>query len=273
MKIAIALNRTKAGAVEAAADLEAMLKRFEPEIVIADNDDPVLCGDGFDFIISLGGDGTLLHLAGMLLKNGRSTPILGVNYGHTGFMSVIDFNKCTPSEFKPYFEEPLETEERSVISAKIMRKGKAVEHCFALNDFVVLRSRKAHASEYVVSSEGKEITRLLADGIIFATSTGSTAYSLSAGGPVLDPSISAIVVTPICAHNLNARSIVFSEKTVLNLAVSERSDSVIYAQNDGVTLTDLSDGDEIEIKTAPQKVTMIKPKNIGFFETVNNKLK
>ncbi len=273
MKIAIALNKTKAGAEEAAASLAKMLDCFGAEIITADNDDPVLCDDGFDFIISLGGDGTLLHLAGMLLEKGKTTPILGVNYGHTGFMSVIDFNECTGEDFRPYFEEKPETEERSVISAKIMRKGKTVTHCFALNDFVVLRSRKAHASEYIVAANGKEVSRLLADGIIFATPTGSTAYSLSAGGPVIDPSISAIIVTPICAHNLFARTMVFSENTVLNLSVSERSDSVIYAQNDGVTVTDLSDGDEIEIKTSAQKVKIIKPKGTSFFETVNKKLK
>ncbi|MBR2327996.1 MAG: NAD(+)/NADH kinase [Clostridia bacterium] len=273
MKVAIAINRIKTGAEEAAKKLSEIVNSFKAEAFVADNDDIALCGADIDLIISLGGDGTLLHLAGLLLENGVKTPILGVNYGHTGFMSAIDFNKCTADDFKPYFEEELSVEERAVITAEIKRKGETVSKSYALNDFVVLRSRKAHASEYIISSNGKEISRLLADGIIFSTPTGSTAYSLSAGGPIVDPAVNAIVVTPICAHNLFAKSMVFSEKTVLKLSVSERSDSVIYAQNDGATVTDLIDGDEVVIRTSSQKVRLVKPNGKSFFDIVNEKLK
>ena len=273
MKVSIALYNRKNGVKEAASRLAEMLSSYGAEASVFDNGDAALFESDPDFIVSLGGDGSLLHLARHALENGRDIPIVGINYGHTGYMSEIDFKKCKKEDLAPLFDGSAVTEERMVIRSEIVRDGKTLCKGYALNDVVVLRSRKAHVSEYVLSSEGKEITRFIADGIIFATPTGSTAYSLSAGGPIIDPVMRCLLVTPVCAHTLTARPIVFSEKTELCLKVSERTDSAIYLQNDGVTAAELKDGDEIRIKRSQKKIRLLKLDRRSFYGAVNAKLK
>ena len=272
-KIAIALNKSKKGVFEAASKLAKMLSDLGAESVIYESDDKKLLEGDFDFIVSFGGDGTLLHIASMLLENGCGTAILGINYGHTGYMSEVDFKTCKKSDFEKLFSEKRIIEELMVLRTSIKRNGKTVFGGYALNDLVVLRSSESHVSEFTLSSSGKEITSYVADGIIFATPTGSTAYSLSAGGPIVDPEMKAVVVTPISAHNLAARPIVFSENTELKLDIGERADSVLFAQNDGVTVSKLQDGDEITVKKSKKTIKLLKLEKRSFYGAVNAKLK
>ena len=225
--------------------------------------------DEADLLLVLGGDGTLLSAAREAAPRGK--PVLPINLGSLGFLTSF-----TLDELYPALEETLagrlEASERVMLKATLLRDGKAEEEQAVLNDVVINKGALARMTELRLSLDGDFVCRYRADGLIVATPTGSTAYSLSAGGPIVHPSVEAIVITPICPHTLSDRPLVVRDSSFVELSLMETADSV-YLTLDGQKGVDLQRGDRIRIVRAPEKLKLIQPPRKPYYEILRSKLK
>lgn len=226
------------------------------------------CVEVSDLVITVGGDGTILHIADIASK--KNKPLLGINLGKVGYMAEIE-----PDELyllDRLFIHDYMTENRGMLSFSVVRGGKTVYQSDALNDVVISRGKILKMSELQLSENKNPICSYSADGLIFSTPTGSTAYTLSAGGPVIDPKLDCIIVTPICAHTLSlSRSVVFRPDS--DLRVKLLSDNSPYLTSDGSVNFLLEQNDEIVIGKSCRVVSLIKLKNQSFYEKLAHKLK
>lgn len=222
-----------------------------------------------DLLLVLGGDGTLLSAAREAAP--RSKPVLPINLGSLGFLTSF-----TLDELYPALEETLagrlEASERVMLKATLLRNGKAEEEQAVLNDVVINKGALARMTELRLSLDGDFVCRYRADGLIVATPTGSTAYSLSAGGPIVHPAVEAIVITPICPHTLSDRPLVVRDTSVIELSLMETADSV-YLTLDGQKGVELHRGDRVKIVRAPEKLKLIQPPRKPYYEILRSKLK
>ncbi|HEU4569092.1 MAG TPA: NAD(+)/NADH kinase [Gemmatimonadales bacterium] len=231
---------------------------------------PPLEGAPLDALVTLGGDGTLLR--GARLLAGRETPILGVNLGRVGFLTG-----AARASFRDAIDALVggryAIERRQVLRAVIRGADggeRAVTH--ALNDVVVHKGGVARVVRMRVSIGGEEVGPYSADGIIVATPTGSTAYSLSAGGPVVVPGVEALVVTPICAHTLAVRPLVIPATQEVVLApIAPWADDLLVSF-DGQVGTTLVDGDQVHVRRAEHKVLLVRLEGDSFFTLMREKL-
>ena len=219
-----------------------------------------------DYVISLGGDGTFLKAASKV--GPKQTPIIGVNMGRLGFLANV-----TPEEIRNVlenvYEGKYEIEERAVIQLKA--DGAALENCpFALNDIAILKRDNAAMISIKASVNGEYLVTYLADGLVISTPTGSTAYSLSVGGPIIVPQSGILSMTPVAPHSLNIRPIVISDEAEIKLEVQSRSHNFLAAV-DGRS-EKLSEGVTLTIKKAPHKVRIVKAYGQRFFSTLREKL-
>ena len=224
--------------------------------------------EGFDLLVVLGGDGTLLSAARAVGE--RETPILAVNLGGLGFMMTTG-----PDELLPHLERVLagdySVESRSVLQAEIMRGNESVETYHALNDVVINKAAVARLLELDGFVDGEFVCSYRADGLVLSTPTGSTAYSLSAGGPVILPSVSAISVTPICPHTLTNRPVLVSEGSKVEVVLRRGEDA--YLTVDGQVGIALHQLDRIRARRADHSVKVIQPQRVRFFEVLRSKMK
>jgi NAD+ kinase len=222
-----------------------------------------------DLIVVLGGDGTLLATARVL--NGKPVPLLAVNLGGLGFLTVI-----TTDELYPTLEQAiagdLRTEQRVQIEAEIVHDGQVVAKYLALNDVVLNKGAIARVLDFDVWVDGSFISTYKADGLIVSTPTGSTAYSLAAGGPVVVPSVAAFIMTPICAHTLTNRPIVLTDSVTVEVAVKSQREPV-YVTVDGQEGINLHSEDRVRIKRAASHVVLIQSSHKTYFEILRQKLK
>lgn len=221
-----------------------------------------------DFIVALGGDGTILNVARLCAP--FNTPIFAVNLGHLGFLTEVDVNEVFVSLDKIYKEE-YTVEKRMMLEANVVKNDMEVINFRALNDIVITRgafSRMARINVYV---NNNYVDTYLADGVIIATPTGSTAYSLSAGGPIVYPTVEVIIITPICPHTLYSRSIIVSRDDVLRLEISEENQDLMIT-TDGQQGYKLDYKDIIYIKKSNEYTNLIKVKNTNFFDLLRDKL-
>ena len=219
-----------------------------------------------DYVISLGGDGTFLKAASKV--GPKQIPIIGVNMGRLGFLANV-----APEEIKDVlnnvFEGRYEIEERAVI--QLEADGKALENSpFALNDIAILKRDNAAMISIKASVNGEFLVTYLADGLVISTPTGSTAYSLSVGGPIIVPQSGILSMTPVAPHSLNIRPIVISDEAEIKLEVKSRSHNFLAAV-DGRS-EKLSEGVTLTIKKAPHKVRIVKVYGQRFFSTLREKL-
>ena len=219
-----------------------------------------------DYVISLGGDGTFLKAASKV--GPKQIPIIGVNMGRLGFLANV-----APEEIKDVlnnvFEGRYEIEERAVI--QLEADGKALENSpFALNDIAILKRDNAAMISIKASVNGDFLVTYLADGLVISTPTGSTAYSLSVGGPIIVPQSGILSMTPVAPHSLNIRPIVISDEAEIKLEVKSRSHNFLAAV-DGRS-EKLSEGVTLTIKKAPHKVRIVKVYGQRFFSTLREKL-
>lgn len=225
-----------------------------------------LDNDSYDIAIAVGGDGTTLNVAKKASIKGK--PTLGINAGRLGFMSGIEKNelhlleKVVKGEYK--------VEERMMLKAEIIENGALKASVQCLNDAVITRGDVARLIDISVRCEGRKVTDTRADGMIVSTPTGSTAYSMAAGGPVVSPDNSCFVVTPICPHSLVNRSIVFSSDKELELSVGV--DSNAYLSPDGESSFPINSNSTIIISKSELKAKLIKIKPDNFYEILNKKL-
>lgn len=218
--------------------------------------------------VVLGGDGTLLHAAKPLARAGR--PLLGINLGHLGFLSELEVGEA-PEALERLLRGQYELETRMMLEATVVRQNRSEEHYDALNDVVINRGTRARIITLEASAGDERIERFRGDGLIAATPTGSTAYSLAAGGPILAPQLEAILLTPICPHTLYARSLVLRPDARLRIRVMSSSEEVALTV-DGQVGQGLVAGDEVTIQRSRLVTNLVRLKPAGFFRVVHTRL-
>lgn len=217
--------------------------------------------------IAVGGDGTIIHEARHTAIAGR--PILGVNTGRLGFVAGLEPNEL--GLLKNLVRGNYTLENRLMLRARFETDG-VIRQTDALNDVVIARGTRSKIIDFEVGFNDNEMTHYRADGLIFATPTGSTAYSLSAGGPVLDPGVSAFLLTPICSLSLASRPVVFSPDACLTVKTFSAAEEQNYLTVDGDDAIPLQAGQQVIVSRSPYTAQFIKLKQNHFYEVVNKKL-
>lgn len=217
-----------------------------------------------DFMISLGGDGTILRLVHQYEH--LNAPILGINMGHLGFMADVQIADIYPS-LQDLIAGAYIVEERTMLEGETPQG----EKCFALNDIVVHRASNPSLIEISIHVNGLYLNTFEADGIIFATPNGSTAYSLAAGGPILSPSLDAVVITPICPHTISNRPIVLTADQEIQIQyLSEHAP--IEVRSDGLSHYSLTTGEVFHIRKSRKKFKLVSLQRQDYFSTLRTKL-
>jgi NAD+ kinase len=222
-----------------------------------------------DLLIVLGGDGTLLSAA--RAPGSHKVPILAVNLGGLGFLTSV-----TLDELYPLLEQVLagkhRTSDRMMLDAQILRGGQPAERQCALNDAVVNKAALSRMLDFDVHVDGNHVGRYRADGLVVATPTGSTAYSLAAGGPIIDPDLDAFVITPICPHMLTNRPLVVPDTARIDLDFTA-ADEPVYITLDGQIGFQLKPTDRVTITKSTSRVALVRPPSKTYFEVLRSKLK
>jgi NAD+ kinase len=225
-------------------------------------------GSRCDFLVVLGGDGTLIQ--GARILKGRPVPILGVNLGSLGFMTEIP-QKDAFVAFDELLAGKARIDSRMKLACRLYRGGKLIVEDEVLNDVVINKSALARIADHETWLADSYVALFKSDGVIFATPTGSTAYSLSAGGPIVHPSIDCLVVTPICPHALTQRPIVVpADQTLKTILKSDVSD--VYLTIDGQEGHALKTGDRIEVQKSPNRVMLVRNRELDYFGVLRQKL-
>ena len=231
---------------------------------------PDLTGADLDVLLSFGGDGTLLRGARML--EGRGVPILGVNLGKVGFLTSVSRN-AMPAALDALVDGRYITEPRQALRSVIQdADGNTVPLDLALNDVVVHKGGVARVIRLDVEVQGESVGPYSADGIIVATPTGSTAYSLSAGGPIVVPGVQALIITPICAHTLAVRPLVFPASWEVAIQPVDPEEDEVIVSVDGQVVTQLRAGSRVRIKLAESPVLLVRVGPEGYFQRMRQKL-
>jgi NAD+ kinase len=222
-----------------------------------------------DVLIVLGGDGTLLATARAL--NRKTVPILAVNLGGLGFLTVIP-KEDLYATLEQVLEGKARVERRVQIEGELVRADEIISSFLALNDVVLNKGAIARIIDFDVLVDGRFMSTYKADGLIVSTPTGSTAYSLAAGGPIVAPSVSAILVTPICAHTLTNRPLVLPDTAQIEISVRSQRESAYLTVDGQVGLAAHSD-DTVRLRKASSCVDIIQPISMNYFEILREKLK
>ena len=222
-----------------------------------------------DLVVVFGGDGTLLATARAL--NSKPVPILAVNLGGLGFMTVITLDDLYPT-LERVLRGDFQCDRRAQIKADIVRRGELVSSLLALNDVVLNKGAIARILDFEMSVDGKFVSNYKADGLIVSTPTGSTAYSLAAGGPVIVPSVNAFIVTPICAHTLTNRPIVLPDSATVEVVITGHTESV-YLTADGQVAIAVRSGDTVRARKSSSYVELVQPQQRSYYEILRQKLK
>jgi len=222
-----------------------------------------------DLIIAIGGDGTMLRAA--RLAHNHDVPLLGVNRGRLGFLADI-----TPADMLQSVDLVLAgeygREQRLLLEATRVRRGQIDERAIALNDVVLQRRDTGRMVDFETRIASRLVNSHSGDGLIVATPTGSTAYALSCGGPIIEPALDAVVLVPICPHTLSDRPIVVPAGHAIEVCVLERADTRAEVTADGYALGELVPEDRLLIRQAHKKITLIHPPGYDFYEILRSKL-
>lgn len=226
-----------------------------------------LLAEETDLLLVFGGDGSMLRVVREM--NGVLTPILGVNVGRLGFLTAVPSNEL-PEALKKVWANDFEIETRPLLEARGVSGGKKIQ-LRALNDIVISRGAAPRMIELEVLVNGRVLTCYRCDGLIISSPTGSTAYSLSAGGAIVSPDARVFAITPICPHTLSNRSVIIGlEATVQVKVISEKVETTATA--DGQVQVDLMAGDTISIRRSPRATRLLHPGGRSFFDTLRRKL-
>lgn len=232
--------------------------------------DAAMVPEETECVITLGGDGTLIQAARDLA--GRNIPMLGINRGTLGYLTQISRTEEIDTALKALLNNEYTLEERMMLNGCAYRDGAVIYQDIALNEIVITRSQQLKMLQFKVSINQEFLNEYRADGLIAATPTGSTAYNLSAGGPIVVPDSKMVVLTPICSHALNARSIVLSSNDWIQIEMMGNKGVCQAAVFDGDTAVELYPGDSIEIRRSEIKTILVKLKNISFLDNLRNKM-
>jgi NAD+ kinase len=227
---------------------------------------------GVDMVVVLGGDGTLLSMADSIGDAGSDIPILGVNFGSLGFLTEVTLPELYRS-LDAALAGRAHIEERMMLRATTRRDGKVFERSIALNDVVITKAARSRMIDLSVSVSDEFVTRVKADGLIVATPTGSTAYNLSAGGPIVEPSVDALLLTPIAPHTLTNRPVVIPANAIVRVQPNMTDRDEAYVTFDGQAGFQLQMGDDIEVRRAEKPMRLIRPSTRSYFAVLRTKLK
>ena len=220
-----------------------------------------------DLVIAFGGDGTLIRAAHICSE--RGTPILGVYFGRFGFVT-----QCKPEEIvqtvKIFVKQEHLLESRMMLETNLVRNGETIATVHTLNESVLQRTVTDRMLTFDVEINGQLLTRYPADGVMVSTPTGSTGYNLSAGGPVVDPSVQAMTLTALAPHTLSARPLVLGPQSLIGLRLEEGGDAVL--SGDGQTRLHLLSGDSVQIKKSPRSTNLVTIRTTDFLEKLRHRL-
>ncbi len=224
---------------------------------------------GAFMVVCFGGDGTILHMAKAATRQG--VPILGVNMGTLGFMAELESSEL--SLLQKLAEGEYTLDERMMLDVTVQRDRDIIFHDICLNDVVVTKGAVARVVHLNVKCDDVQAMECNGDGVIFATPTGSTAYNLSAGGPVVEPEAANILITPICAHDMVSRSIVASDQRVITIGLAGNSRRSAYLSVDGGKALRINAGDVATIKKSHLTTKLVRIKDRSFYDVINQKFK
>jgi len=275
----IIVNREKEGAVQYARSMIQWLEEKESRVLVTNwlgkriNRDDLVAdrkqmGEISNLVISLGGDGTLCRAARDFAP--YEVPLLGINFGGLGFLTEIPISRYRQG-LKKILAEDYRTEKRLMLEANLIRNKKKIETCLALNDVVISKRGIPRIINLKTFVGGEFITTYSADGLVISTPTGSTAYSLSTGGPVVHPNLGVVILSPICAHTLAVRPLIISETDEIDVIVEPSSGKTLLTL-DGQVVYDLEEKDVIRVKKASSQATLIRLKEKFFFRMLQTKL-
>ena len=220
-----------------------------------------------DLVIVLGGDGTMLSIARMLV--GHNVPLVGVNQGRLGFLTDVPVEtmcECLGEILAGEFV----AEDRLLLNTAIVRQGETIFFTCAFNDVVVSKGSTGRLIEFDAKIDDEYVYSQRSDGLVIATPTGSTAYALSAGGPILHPSLEAFIMVPICPHTLSARPIVVNSHSVVELQLMHGGDARVHF--DGQSHCDIKTGDIVRVTRSPDLIQLLHPKTYSYYRTLREKL-
>jgi NAD+ kinase len=225
-----------------------------------------------DLIVVLGGDGTLIGTAGRIAHAGMNVPILGVNFGSLGFLTEITLPELYDS-LESVLEGEAEIDERMMLQARTMRDGSVVADRAVVNDAVITKGALSRIIDLSVSVGDELVMQVRADGLIVATPTGSSAYNLAAGGPIVHPSVDAMLLTPIAPHMLTNRPVVLPASSRLCVAPLMNGKEEVFVTLDGQSGHALEAGDTIEITRSSRTVRLVRASHRTYFDVLRQKLK
>lgn len=274
-------NTGKKGMAFAVRQTAEVIREFGAQIILPERAlDIGIKPDGFqiypmqkamiesDFIVVLGGDGTILAMAQYAAP--YHVPILGVNLGHVGFMSELEFPEFRLVE--RVFAGEYTIDSRMMLDVEVLRGKDIVYRTMALNEAIIKTGSIFRISLLDILCDREPVCSLHGDGVIIATPTGSTAYSLAAGGPIIEPSAENISVVPICPHGMQAKSYIFSPHREICIQPRFFNDATIFVSSDGRRGFELTDGDRVFVRKAPFDTRLIRVKGNSFYSLLNEKL-
>jgi NAD+ kinase len=222
-----------------------------------------------DLIIAIGGDGTLLYATGLVA--GHGVPLLGINRGRLGFLTDVSSNSML-EDVDTVLGGRYTEDRRSLLAARLVHGGVPSERALALNDVVVNKWETGRLLEFETSINGRFVNSHGGDGMVIATATGSTAYALSCGGPIVEPDLDVWVLAPICPHTLSDRPIVVRAGSKIQLRMAERLDARAQVTCDGTAIGSLEQGDSLQVEGANLQVTLLHPPGYDYYRLLRSKL-
>lgn len=282
MKIAILPNVTRPAALSTTVDICHELDSLDITYVLpkqliyklnrkvhADYAEPEAAVSESDIVIAVGGDGTMIRAAKTAAVSGR--PVLGINAGNLAFMCGLENNEL--KLLSKLRDGEYQADKRMLLNITYTKNNKTIFSDYCVNDIVFSRGSNIQLAYIAVSANGQQVRDYIADGVIISTPTGSTAYSLAAGGPVVEPTLDAIILTPICPHSLQDRSMIFREDTVLEVRPSrDRGRRTLMFSCDGGRSIEFSSGGRVTVSKAAITADFIRIKSDSFIDILNKKL-
>jgi NAD+ kinase len=226
-------------------------------------------GANADLVIAIGGDGTLLYAAGLVARH--KVPLLGVNRGRLGFLTDVMPQNMFPC-INAALEGRLTPDERPLLAACVKYADGRVAEALALNDVVMQKLVTGRMLDFETHLDGTYVNTHAGDGVVVASPTGSTAYALSCGGPIIEPHLDVLVVAPICPHTLSDRPIVVSARSEIEVKLLERPETRAQVICDGTVLGELDPGDRLTIKAASERITLLHPAGHDYYRLLRSKL-
>ena len=281
MKVAIVVNLIKSEAISCAEKIYQLLHSNNAEVYMLSeckvlyNDCQITYTDTIqelfeicDTAITVGGDGTIIHAAKYSAQH--NVPLIGVNVGRVGFAADIETNEI--ELLSQILDGNYTKETRIIFDVEVIKNGVSNNY-LAVNDAVIARGQLSRIIDLHLSVDGEEIAKYRADGLLFSTPTGSTAYSLSAGGPILAPEMDCILMTPVCPHSLFSRSVIFNGNSELSISVVIPKDCCCYLTIDGEKNVPIFAEDTVIIRKSELKLDLITINKRNFYRKLNEKLK